>query len=163
MKKIIVINGMAQSGKDTFVELVSDHIRTENYSSVQRVKGIAKLCGWNGEKDEKSRQFLCKLKELTTEYCDMSYKAVVDKISEFYESDKEILFIHIREPQEIKRIVEEFGAKTLLINRSNITQIVSNNADKDVNDYTYDYVINNDGSLNDLDRKALIWIGMLQK
>lgn len=164
LKEIVVINGMAQSGKDTFVQLVSKHISADNYSSVKRVKGIAKLCGWNGEKDERSRQFLCKLKELTTEFYDMSYKAVVDRIIKFYESDNELLFVHIREPLEIQRIVDNFDAKTLLVEReNNIINITSNEADKNVFNYNYDYVISNDGTVDDLEEKAKLWLERLKE
>ena len=153
---------MAQSGKDTFVELVSKYHKTENYSSVKRVKGIARLCGWNGEKDEKSRQFLCKLKELTTEFNDLSYKAVVNKIINFYESDKELLFIHIREPLEIQRIVENFNAKTILVNRDKAVDITSNEADKNVHNYNYDYFISNNGSIEDLEEEVTKWLEQLK-
>lgn len=161
-KEIIVINGMAQSGKDTFVELVSKYYKTENYSSVKRVKGIARLCGWHEDKDEKSRQFLCKLKELTTEFNDLSYKAVVNKIINFYESDKELLFIHIREPLEIQRVVENFNAKTLLVKRDKAVDITSNEADKNVNNYNYDYIISNNGSIEDLEEEVTKWLEQLK-
>lgn len=162
MKEIVVINGMARSGKDTFVQLTSKYINTDNYSSVKRVKGIARLCGWHGEKDEKSRQFLCKLKELTTEYNDLSYKAVVNRIMNFYESDKEILFIHIREPLEIQRIVDNFDAKTLLINRDKAVDVTSNEADKNVHNYHYDYVIFNNSSIEDLEEEVKKWLEQLK-
>ena len=45
-KKIIVINGTGGSGKDTFVEYVSKYAKVYNFSSVDKVKEIAKLIGW---------------------------------------------------------------------------------------------------------------------
>lgn len=164
MKEIVIINGMAQSGKDTFVGLVSKYYGVMNYSSVDRVKGIAKLCGWNGLKDEKSRKFLSDLKKITTEYNDMSFNAIKDKIRFFYNSDKVILFLHVREPSEIEKITDCYHeCKTLLVTRSQIEDITSNESDANVYDYIYDYVICNDGTLQDLEESVKIWLKEIKK
>ena len=81
--KVIVINGMPRSGKDTFVSFVSKYAATTNFSSVDFVKDVAHFAGWNGEKDPKSRLFLSKLKELLTEYDDIPYKKIADEIHWF--------------------------------------------------------------------------------
>ena len=57
MKNIVIINGYGGSGKDTFVEFVSKYNKVYNFSSVDKVKEIAKLIGWNGKKEEKDRKF----------------------------------------------------------------------------------------------------------
>jgi tRNA U38,U39,U40 pseudouridine synthase TruA len=62
----------------------------------------------------------------------------------------EILFIHIREPEFIDRIKKVFNAKTLLVKNKNVPKIQSNDADANVDKYSYDYVINNDGTLDEL-------------
>ena len=153
MKNIIIINGFGGSGKDTFVELVSKYNKVYNFSSVEKVKEIAKIIGWNGEKNEKSRKFLSDLKKLTTDYNDMSFNSIKEAINDFKLSDKEIMFIHIREPEEIKRAVLEFSAKTLLIKREDINKITSNYSDANVENYDYDYVITNT-TLKDLENQA---------
>lgn len=153
MKRIIIINGYGGSGKDTFVELVSKYNKVYNFSSVDKVKEIAKIIGWNGEKNEKDRKFLSDLKKLTTQYNDMSFKSIKKAVNDFNTSDKEIMFIHIREPKEIQRAVNEFNAKTLFIKRDDIKKVVSNESDASVEQYSYDYVINNT-SLEDLEEKA---------
>ena len=61
-KNIIVINGTGGSGKDTFVEYVSKYAKVYNFSSVDKVKEIAKLIGWTGTKTDKDRKFLSDLK-----------------------------------------------------------------------------------------------------
>ena len=153
MKNIIIINDFGGSGKDTFVELVSKYNKVYNFSSVEKVKEIAKIIGWNGEKNEKSRKFLSDLKKLTTDYNDMSFNSIKEAINDFKLSDKEIMFIHIREPEEIKRAVLEFSAKTLLIKREDINKITSNYSDANVENYDYDYVITNT-TLKDLENQA---------
>ena len=54
-KKIIIINGTGGSGKDTFVEFCSKYANVFNFSSIDKVKEIAKIIGWTGSKSEKDR------------------------------------------------------------------------------------------------------------
>lgn len=162
-KQIFVINGFGGVGKDTFVELVSLELNDRlkrfhtvvNFSSVDKVKEIAREIGWDGRKTEKDRKFLSDLKSLTKNYCDMPFKSIKNKIEDFTKSDKgNVLFLHIREPEEIKRVVDEFGAKSILIVRNSITHIVSNTSDKNVFDYNYDFVIENNGTIEELEKKV---------
>ena len=160
-KQIIVINGTGGSGKDTFVEFVSKHAKTFNFSSVDKVKEIAKIIGWNGQKSEKDRKFLSDLKRLTTEYNDMSFKSIHEAILSFYESDNEIMFIHIREPEEIARAVSAFNAKTLLVKRIGLTNITSNYSDANVENYNYDYIIEND-TLESLHSQSIEFVNKIK-
>ena len=98
-KRIIVINGTGGSGKDTFVEFVSKYKKVFNFSSIDKVKEVARVIGWEGKKTEKDRKFLSDLKKLTTEYNDMAFNSIKDAVQKFYSSDEEIMFIHIREPE----------------------------------------------------------------
>ena len=79
--------------------------------------------------------------------------------------DKPILiFVMVREPKEIQKMVDRLGAKTIFINRpclNNVKQ--SNHADNDVKDYTYDYYIDNDGDIDMLIDKAENFYQMIVK
>lgn len=151
VKRIIVINGSGGVGKDQFVNMVGKFAPTENFSSVDKVKEVARLIGWNGGKTEKDRKFLSDLKILVTEYNDMPYESIKSKIQTFLDdSINSFLFIHIREPREIQRVVEEFGALSMLVVRPQVKHITSNMADENVFKYEYDIVIDNSGSLSDL-------------
>ena len=162
-KQIFVINGSGGVGKDTFVELVSVELNDRfkkfhtvvNFSSVDKVKEIAREIGWDGKKSEKDRKFLSDLKSLTSDYCDMPFQSMKSKIKEFIVSDEgQVLFLHIRELEEIERVVNEFGAKSILIVRDSVTHITSNVSDKNVFDYHYDFVIENNGTIEDLQEKV---------
>lgn len=162
-KQIFVINGSGGVGKDTFVELVSVELNDKlkkfhtvvNFSSVDKVKEIAKEIGWNGGKTDKDRKFLSDLKALTGNYCDMPFQSMKSKIKEFVKSDEgQVLFLHIREPEEIKRVINGFGAKSILVVRDSATHITSNMSDKNVFDYHYDYVIENNGTIEELREKV---------
>ena len=126
------------------------------------VKKIAKIIGWNGEKDEKSRKFLSDLKKLTTEYNDMSFNSIKNTVEKFKNSDSELLFIHIREPEEIMRASYEFNAYTLLIKRRGHNKITTNYSDASVENYDYDYIIENT-TLENLDKEAKDFVDSLRK
>ena len=70
--KVILINGSGGSGKDTVIELTRtyfwDKYLVINTSTVDKVKLIASHMGWDGEKDERGRQFLADLKNAWTNY-----------------------------------------------------------------------------------------------
>lgn len=162
-KQIFIINGSGGVGKDTFVESVSAELNNRlkkfhtviNFSSVDKVKEIAKEIGWDGEKSEKDRKFLSDLKILTSEYCDMPFESMKSKVTEFMKDEEnKFLFLHIREPEEIARAVKEFGAKTILIIRNSVKHIVSNMADENVFNYNYDFIIDNSGAKEELNNKA---------
>ena len=68
--------------------------------------------------------------------------------------DNVMLFMHIREPEEIQRAKERFDALTLLIKRPGYEPIQSNHADRDVDQYDYDYTIVNNGTMQDLEQQA---------
>lgn len=152
-KQIIVINGVGGSGKDTFVEFLSKYNRVMNVSSIDKVKEIATIIGWDGKKEEKDRKFLSDLKKLTTEYNDMAFIDIKQKVEKFKNSDDEIMFIHIREPEEIQRAVNAFNAKTLLVRRKGLEAITTNYSDASVENYKYDFYIIND-TLEQLEEDA---------
>ena len=86
----------------------------------------------DGGKSEKDRKFLSDLKRLTTNYNDFSFESIKDAVYQFENSNKEILFIHIREPEEIERAANAFSAKTLLIKRVGLENIITNYSDANV-------------------------------
>ena len=162
-KNIIIINGSGGCGKDTVISFISEVRSVINYSSVDSVKDIAKLIGWNGGKTEKDRKFLSDLKLLTTEYNDMPFNCMKNCVDIFINhTNSTFLFLHIREPKEIDRAVKEFNAKTLLIKNFNVKEIKTNMADANVNNYKYDYEILNNGTLEDLKEKAIEFIVYLE-
>ncbi len=152
-KEIIVINGTGGSGKDTFVSFASKYAKVFNFSSIDKVKEVARIIGWNGAKTEKDRKFLSDLKSLTTKYNDMAFNSIKEAVDNFKVSNDEIMFIHIREPEEIQRAVLAFNAKTLLVKRDGLENITSNYSDASVENYNYDFIIKND-TLENLEEQA---------
>lgn len=168
-RQVFIINGSGGVGKDLFIEMISfvesrilnKHIGIGNYSSISKVKEIAEIVGWTGAKTEKDRKFLSDLKLLTTEYNNMPLNDIKEFTNCFMSATRNdidaMLFLHIREPEEIAKAVSEFkeyDAKTILVKRDSVKHITSNMADENVYNYTYDIVIDNSGTIEDLKEKA---------
>ena len=161
MKQVIVINGTGGCGKDTFVDFCKKYINVYNFSSIDKVKEVAKVIGWKGTKSDKDRKFLADLKHLTTEYNDMAFNSIKEAIDIFNNSSDELMFIHIREPEEIERVVKLFKAKSLLIKRIGQELITSNGSDANVENYDYDFIIENT-TLEEYEKKAKKFIEELK-
>lgn len=156
--KIIVINGQGGSGKDTFVGYCGyEDDGIFNFSMVDKIKIAAEDLGWTGTKTPKDRKFLSDLKDLAADYNDCPFRSTLNKIQEavkrykVYHSNGDknvIVFVHSREPKDIQRWVKDYGAKTLLILRSDIENEFGNHADDEVFDFNYDYMVDNDKDLN---------------
>lgn len=158
--KIIIVNGAPCSGKTTFENycLAVNPLYIRIISTIDCIKDMAKIMGWNGIKTPESRLFLSELKRISTEFNDYSYNETMKRIHQEQlrlsqydlDDDKMIFFVDCREPSEIQKYVERNEAETVLIRRENIYTIASNAADRDVLEYQYDTVLYNNGELNDL-------------
>lgn len=98
-KQVFIINGSGGVGKDTLIELIAEcsGFSIMNFSSVDKVKEIARMIGWDGGKTEKDRKFLSDLKLLCSEYNDMPFKSMDSTVNMFHNNDALMLFLHIRE------------------------------------------------------------------
>ena len=159
-KQIVIINGTGGCGKDTFVQFCANYTKVLNFSSIDKVKEVARIIGWDGKKEEKDRKFLSDLKKLTTKYNDMAFNSTKDAVIDFLNSDSNLMFIHIREPEEILRTKNAFNCKTLLIKREGYNNIESNDSDKNVNNFNYDFIIIND-TLEQLEKDAKDFVNKL--
>lgn len=175
---VVIINGQPRTGKSTFVDLCDrlgwSH-EVYEYSTVDFVKEIAKKCGWNGEKTPDSRKFLSDLKQLLTNWNNVPFQKTVQFIEEAYKEATEkygvdrkkvVIFIHCREPHEIQKFVDYFGpdeCKTLLMRRINVeTCNQSNDSDSSVFNYDYNYQINNDGTIGELEQEAKRFLAIMR-
>lgn len=162
-KKIVIINGTATCGKDTFCRICNEYIPSKSISTVDKVKEAYRLLGWKGDKTEQHRKALSDIKDIGTKNLDHPYNFMKGEIKRFRHSDYDILFIHSREPDEIARFVKEFGCITLLIRNPNIEAITSNHADAEVENYDYDYIIDNNYIMEDFEQEALKFIEWLKE
>jgi len=140
------------------------YVDTTVLSTVDKVKEAYSLLGWNGEKTEQHRKALSDIKDIGTTNLDHPFTYIKSEVEKFRsnENTSELLFVHSREPDEIKRFVENFDCVTLLMKNDNAEDIQSNHADAEVANYKYDYEVDNDGTISDLKNKAWNFIVWLQ-
>lgn len=152
MKKLIlVINGHGGCGKDTLCEMVGRHYQTRNVSAITPIKQAAELLGWSGGKEDIDRKFLSDLKYLSMFYNDYPTQYLLKECFEFLKSSEEVMFVHIREPEQIRHFKNQvktnmfYDVKTLLV-RSSWTEDRSygNPSDDNVEKYEYDYTYLNE-------------------
>ncbi len=163
-KRVIIINGKGGAGKDTLCSLAAKHYRVENISAITPVKEIAKQCGWVGEKDAKGRKFLSDLKQAMIEYNDLPLKYLCSRYDNFLAGDGQILFVQIREKDEIEKFRKcvKVECITLLVERDILDGGKWGNASDDgVKDYPYDFVFKNEGSLAEAEKNFLEFLKRL--
>lgn len=161
MKKIYITNGSGGNGKDTFAEFLSKYISVFKYSSIDLVKEMYETIGIDrNNKDEKKRKLYSDTKDMLTKYDDIPFKDIASIVSDFKNNkiEAEVLLIDIREPDEIARAVKTFGAEAILIRNPDVKKIESNHADANVENYNYDYVIENNGTLEQLNMVAKFFV-----
>lgn len=164
-KLVFITNGTGGCGKDTFARFLEKHCDVTKISSIDPIKQFARFMGWKGGKDEKDRKFLSDLKLALTEYNDCSFKWMEEHYiwwknydtSAFEDTWVMVLLIDIREPEEIERARRAFHAKTILIKSDRVAPITSNMADARVLEYNYDYIIENNGTLEDFAETVKKW------
>lgn len=154
-KHVIVINGKGGSGKDTLYQFAAKRWNSLMVSSIDPIKEAAKVLNWDGSKQLKDRKFLADLKELSIKYNDYPNTHLLNYLSVFLKNSYfEILFVCIREPDEIKKFVDSVYEKynynpiTLLIRRNGLTNdTYGNTSDDNVENYPYNVVYDNDKTL----------------
>lgn len=156
--QIFIVNGKGETGKDSFEKMVIDIAKENNkivnkISTIDYVKSIASIIGWDGTKDLKNRRFLSDLKDALTKWNDKPYKEICKQIEHLKDSS-DALFIDCREPEEIERFVKDFNAMTILVKREKIKIEYGNHADDCVEDYQYDITIDNNRGLKELQKEA---------
>lgn len=146
-KTVIIINGAGGVGKDTICNIVASHYKTEIVSSIDIIKKIATMGGWNcSDKSHEARKLLSSLKKDFAEYNDLPTNYILDKYNKFMDDNGTILFVHIREPNEIEKFKNQVHSKciTLLITSDKIKPgNYGNTSDDNVENYNYDYVYEN--------------------
>lgn len=160
--KIFIVNGTGGSGKTTVEKMIQNIAEQNNKkilitSTIDFVKSIAAKIGWDGSKEPKDRRFLSDLKDAMTRWNDVPYQRIKEQIIDCKKEDYEAIFIDCREPEEIKRFVNEYNATTIIVQRGPVV-LLGNHADDNVRNYQYDITIDNSRGLAELEEEARIFV-----
>ena len=156
---VILINGYNGVGKDTLVDsakmVTSESIH--NISTVDKIKEAAVILGWNGIKDDTARAALHDLKKLSNKYFNHS-RSYVENFTRQHSNC--FIFVHCREPLELeyfKKFIPEVKPDTecysLLVTNDRVTP-ADNAADQGVFEFTYDFIVKNNSTIEDLQKEA---------
>ena len=183
--KVVIINGKPQSGKDTFCKYAQGYCDDDEsantliISSVDPLKEMLTQLGWDGTKTDKIRDMLMDMKQLWVQNQDGPTMFLFNNILEFHKActgEDNIVFVHIREPEEIKKLVnaltgfESMGIDviSLLIIRESGEDTPNQPAETRrsddealINSYKYDVTINNDEDLIKLHELAAEFVDKL--
>lgn len=139
-KKIIIING-AGIGKYKFIKKLKKQRELNVFSTVSKIKELAKEIGWDGKTlNDKERQLICDLKDAYTKY---NNGPVLDIIKDIENSDKELNIVLSREKKDNDQLKKYFGKniKVVLFSRVGASQKDhKNHADRGIYGYKYDEV-----------------------
>lgn len=183
--KVVIINGKPQSGKDTFCGFAQGYCDDDEsantliISSVDPLKEMLAQLGWDGTKTDEIRDMLMCMKQLWVQNQDGPTMFLFNNILEFHKActgEDNIVFVHIREPEEIKKLVNALtGFESMGIDVISLLVIRKGGEDTPnqpagtrrsddealINSYEYDVTINNDGDLIKLQELAAEFVDKL--
>ena len=183
--KVVIINGKPQSGKDTFCKYAQGYCDDDEsantliISSVDPLKEMLTQLGWDGTKTDKMRDMLMDMKQLWVQNQDGPTMFLFNNILEFHKTctgEDNIVFVHIREPEEIKKLVNALtGFESMGIDVISLLVIRKGGEDTPnqpaetrrsddealINSYEYDVTINNDEDLIKLQELAAEFVDKL--
>lgn len=190
-KAIVVINGKGGIGKDTLVDVINKtpHCFAWNVSSINPIVEMCKSVGINcGEKDLAYRHMLADIKHTVDAYykqktgIGFTTHELMTDIEAWLEDTKRtnilpysllsrkdvnvpfassVLFIHIREPENITEFLREAKAKleedgendviltTLLIRSNRSLESYGNSSDDGVEDFNYEHIYESKNGINE--------------
>lgn len=178
--KVIIINGVTGSGKDTFIEFVQSYCQLNevanilNISSVDTIKNVLRQFGWDGNRTDEARDIMMGIKKIWIDAQNGPTMFLLNNIIAFHAShvgEDNIIFCHVREPEEIEKLERAvFGMDSVGIDVMTML-IVRDDAIKDdtrrsddyeiIKSYPYSKIIENDKDLIALDRHACLFVEQL--
>jgi len=179
MKYVVLVNGPAGAGKDTFESMCSlivdlkyhgKNVSVTKMSAVDRVKQAASYLGWDRVKTDESRKMLSDLKDFADQHILSTAEYLISRIDKHTtwgpfgeegdppKATADIIFIDIREAGDASSInshYEESSDVTVIgvyISRESVIPVNSNRADVLAQEWNpmFPYRIHNDGTYGEL-------------
>jgi len=162
-KMVCIVNGYPSTGKDTFINLCMQEIRSCKISTIDIVKIAMSALSIPFKKDHKWRKFSSNLKDMWDRYYDGSFQYVEKMVSA---ANVPVIFVIAREPDQITRLQRHYGDRSVSVyieNKNKEGKHHSNHADMYVENYDYDYKIHNNSSIQDLEVHVHEFIDYIEK
>ncbi len=169
--KIFIVAGKANSGKDTTCELINNYVKLKGRNAVNLqfssyIKMYAKtISGWNGDEESKPRSLLQELgTDIIRNKIDKEFfiKRIIGDINVYSYYADVITISDARMPEELDSIKNSFTTVyKLKIERPNYENSLNNSQRNHITEIAldnyknYDYVIVNDGTIEDLNKKVI--------
>jgi len=176
--KIYLIAGQARSGKDTVLQIIKKHYENTNKAVVKLgfadyIKNYAmKITNWNGEDKTKPRELL---QIIGTDIVrnqinkDFFINRVCEDIMVYKYFFDVIIISGARFPNELDIPKKLFkNVKIIKVERPNFTNELTEKQKEHITEHAlenynnYDYLIVNDGDINDLEKKVKQMIGEIE-
>jgi hypothetical protein len=166
--KVICISGKAQHGKDTFAKMLEEELLKKEKTVLiahfaDLVKYICKtIFGWDGEKDDKGRAILQYVGTDVVRKKNPNYwvKFIIDILTMFNTDWDYILIPDCRFPNEYELFkTSGLDASLIRVNRPNFESKLPKEQKEHISEtaldnYPYDYLIDEDNTLEYLHKKA---------
>lgn len=166
---IFIVSGKANSGKDTSCDLINNYVKIKNKKSINLqfssyIKMYVKaISGWDGSEDTKPRTLLQMLgTDIIRAKIDNNFfiERIIGDIKVYSYYFDVITISDARFPEEIESIYKEFtNVFRIRIERPDFVSNLdckekSHRTEIALDDYNgYDYVVINDGTIEDLNNK----------
>jgi len=162
MKRVLILNGVARCGKDTFADAIGKRSSENNFlyasmSTVDVVKAMLEIAGIDkNKKSDKDRKLMSDLKDLLTEHSDIPFNKIRKRISTISQTGRDCVFtVMCREPEEIQKFKDFYGDEcvAIIITRPDL-ETPNNHADQNVAKFDYDIEVSNSGTEANLESIA---------
>lgn len=161
-KNIVLINGKARSGKDTVAKLLQKRFERRGFTvsirpNAQAVKDIAShIFNWNEIKDTKGRQLLLDITQAGYNYDPYFWESVNNKYMNHYD-------VYIIPDWRYKSTYNYFSLNDNVItinvsneNRESIGELSNHSSETGLDDFVFDYFVDNNGNLEDLEEQIKV-------
>jgi len=173
--RLIAFSGKARAGKDTSAEVLIEHHNFWQLSFAEGIKEVARQVGWNGEKDEAGRKLLQELGRILREYnpdytiqfMQKQLDSIPQRLSKTMEPPFEgglvmpqgVVITDCRYPNEADWIASQPNSTLIRIQRPNNPDALTGEAAQHeteiaLDDYSFENIIVNDGTKEELHRKV---------
>lgn len=162
---LYVIAGKAKSGKDTLANIISEYYKDKKilkYSATKYLKDYTKLLTlWDCSEEKKPRDFMqmfgLKIKEKYPDFFIKRIEEDINFLSDFYDI---IIVTGVRLVKELEFFQNNFNSVLIKIERkyeNGLTEKQKNDiTEVDVDNYfKYDYILENNGSIDELKEEFL--------